>query len=150
METQKDSRGLRTFFEHWNIALIAIVAVLTSQVLDFFTHLCGTPWICFFVTSFSLMIFGGGLIGYAKAPGYRKWSVLHIWSEIGAGKIERIVSLGLATFFVGSLAFTFFVFVETMKLWLNNFWSHPPLTLSAPLRGQRHKSALAHCMVVRS
>jgi len=72
METQKDSRGWRTFFEHWNLALIAIVAVLTMQVLDFFTHLCGTPWICFFVASFALMLFGGGLIAYAKFPVYRR------------------------------------------------------------------------------
>jgi len=71
METKRDSKGLRTFFEHWNIAFIAIVAVLTLQVLDFFTHLGGTPWIYFFVTSFALMILGGGLIGYAKPPVYR-------------------------------------------------------------------------------
>ena len=71
METQKDSNGLRTFFEHWNITFVAIVAVLASQVLMFFTNLCGTPWICFFVASFTLMIFGGGLIGYAKFPVYR-------------------------------------------------------------------------------
>jgi hypothetical protein len=71
METQKDSKGWQTFFEHWNIAFIAIVAIAVSQVLMFFTRLSGTPWICFFVASFTLMILGGSLIGYAKFPVYR-------------------------------------------------------------------------------
>jgi hypothetical protein len=62
---------LRTFFEHWNIAFVAIVAGLASQVLMVFTNLYGTPWICFFVASFALMILGGVLIGYAKFPVYR-------------------------------------------------------------------------------
>ena len=71
METHKHSNGLWTFFEHWNLAFVAIVAVLVSQVLMFFTNLYGTPWICFFVASFALMILGGALIGYAKFPVYR-------------------------------------------------------------------------------
>jgi hypothetical protein len=41
METKKDSAGVRTFLEHWNLALIAIVAVIAMQVLDFFAHLYG-------------------------------------------------------------------------------------------------------------
>ena len=56
MDTKKDSNGLRTFVEHWNIAFVAVVAILASQVLEFFLRLCGTPWICFFVASFTLMI----------------------------------------------------------------------------------------------
>jgi hypothetical protein len=71
MDYQKDSNGWFTFSEHWNLTFIAIVAVLASQVLAFFTDLCGTPWICFFIASFALMILGGGLIGYAKFPVYR-------------------------------------------------------------------------------
>jgi hypothetical protein len=71
METRKDHYGLRTFFEHWNFAFIAITAILTSQGLDYFTHLCGTPWIRVFVASFALMILGGALIGCAKFPVYR-------------------------------------------------------------------------------
>ena len=63
METQKDGKGLRTFFEHWNFVFVAVVAVVASQVLEFFMRLSGTPWICFLVASFSLMILGGGLIG---------------------------------------------------------------------------------------
>jgi hypothetical protein len=71
METQKDSKGLQTFLEHWQFALIAVIAILASQVLTFFTNLYGTPWICFFVASFALMIFSAALIGYAKFPVYR-------------------------------------------------------------------------------
>jgi hypothetical protein len=62
---------LKTFLEHWPLLPVAVIAVLTSQVLMFFTRLSGTPWICFFVASFALMIVGGSLIAYAKFPVYR-------------------------------------------------------------------------------
>src|SRR5262249_53550804 len=68
---RKQTNGLLTFLEHWNLAIIAVIAVLTSQVLGFFMRLNGTPWIWFFVASFVFMIFGGGLIAYSKVPVYR-------------------------------------------------------------------------------
>jgi hypothetical protein len=71
METHRDSNGWQTFFENWWFMLLAIAILLTWQVMEFFENLCGVPWICFFVASFSLMICGSGLIGYAKLPAYR-------------------------------------------------------------------------------
>jgi hypothetical protein len=71
MDYRKDSNGAFTFSEHWCFSFIAIVAVLVSQVLMFFTDLCGTAWVGFFMASFALMILGGSLIGYAKFPVYR-------------------------------------------------------------------------------
>ena len=71
METQKHSRGLRTFVEHWWWVLIAVGMILGMHLLDYFTNLSGTPWIYFFIASFVLMILGGGLIGYAQFPVYR-------------------------------------------------------------------------------
>ena len=59
------------FLEHWGTLFTALVAVLVSQVFMFLINLTGTHWICFFVMSFALMIFGGGLVGYAKFPVYR-------------------------------------------------------------------------------
>lgn len=71
METQKNSNGSRTFLEHCQFPLLVITALIASQVLEFFTNLYGTQWICFFAASFALMIFGAILIGYAKLPVYR-------------------------------------------------------------------------------
>lgn len=71
MEYHKQSNGLQTFLEHWWIVLVAAIAILVSQVLMFFTNLQGTSWICFCIASFTLLILGGTLIGYAKFPVYR-------------------------------------------------------------------------------
>ena len=101
METQKDSNGLRTFFEHWNIAFIAVVAVLASQVLMFFVNLHGTPWICFFVISFTLMILGGGLIGCAKFPVYRSGKFFTFGIKSVPGHLRRIYRWGWGVFLLG-------------------------------------------------
>ena len=71
MDYQKRNNGWLTFLEHWNIAIVAVLALVTSQLLGFFTGLKGAPWIWFFVASFVFLIFGGGLILYAKLPVYR-------------------------------------------------------------------------------
>lgn len=71
MEHRAKNNGLQTFMEHWGLLFTAVVALLTTQVLMFFTQLTGAPWIWFFVASFILMIAGGSLIGYAKLPAYR-------------------------------------------------------------------------------
>src|ERR1700677_4158395 len=71
MDYQKQSNGLWTFLEHWQFVSFAVVLFVGSWILDFFTRLSGTPWICFFVMSFALLLFGGSLIGYAKFPVYR-------------------------------------------------------------------------------
>jgi hypothetical protein len=72
MDYRKQSNGLLTFLEHWNILIVIVVALVASQIFGFFMRLSGTPWIWFFVASFAFMIFGGGLIGYAKLPVYRR------------------------------------------------------------------------------
>jgi hypothetical protein len=71
MEERRQSNGLQTFLEHWGLWLFGISAVLVAQVLFFFTQLSGAPWIFFFTGSFAFMVFGGGLIVYAKLPVYR-------------------------------------------------------------------------------
>jgi hypothetical protein len=103
METHKDSNGLRTFFEHWNITFVAIVAVLTSQVSMFFTNLYGTPWICFFVASFALMVFGGVLIGYAKFPVYRSGRFFTFGAKSVPEHLRRFYRWGRRLFLFGVL-----------------------------------------------
>jgi hypothetical protein len=44
MEHRSHSNGLQTFLERWGFLLIAVVALLASQALMFFTRLTGAPW----------------------------------------------------------------------------------------------------------
>src|SRR4051794_5504154 len=61
METRKLGNGLQTVLEHSGFLLVALVAMVASQI----------PMGCFVVASFALMAVGGGLIGFAKFPVYR-------------------------------------------------------------------------------
>lgn len=71
MEHLARSNGFQTFLEHWWFVLAAIIAVVSSQILMFFTRLSGTPWIwCFSVACVSMVV-GGVLIFFAKLPVYR-------------------------------------------------------------------------------
>jgi hypothetical protein len=103
METQKNSNGLRTFLEHWQLPLLALFAILTSQVLEFFTNLYGMPWICFFVAGFTLMIFGGGLIGYAKLPVYRSGRFFTFGAKAVPDPLRRFYRWGWRVFLFGVL-----------------------------------------------
>jgi hypothetical protein len=71
MDYRKQSNGWLTFLEHWNIVIVAVIALVTSQVLGFFMRLNGALWFWFFLASFAFMILGGGSIAYAKLPIYR-------------------------------------------------------------------------------
>ncbi len=71
MDHRSHSNGLETLLEHWGLLITVIVAVLTLEVFDFFMALSGTPWVWLFLASFALMLFGGGLVVYAKLPVYR-------------------------------------------------------------------------------
>ena len=101
MDTKKGGNGLRTFFEHWNITFVAVVAGLTLRVLMFFTHLNGTPWICFFVASFALMFLGGGLIGYAKFPVFRSGRFFTFGLKSVPERLQRFYRWGWCVFLLG-------------------------------------------------
>jgi hypothetical protein len=72
MEHRSQSNGLQTFLEHWWFLLLAVVAILASQVLDFFTQLSGTPWIWCYGIGLVVAAVGASLIFYAKLPLYRQ------------------------------------------------------------------------------
>ena len=72
MKHRSHSNGLQTFLEHWWLVTIAVVAVLTTQVLDFFTRLSGTPWIWYYRIGLGVAAVGVSLIFYAKLPLYRQ------------------------------------------------------------------------------
>jgi hypothetical protein len=72
MEHRSQSNGLQTFLEHWWFLLLAVVAILASQVLEFFTRLSGTPWICCYGIGLAVAAVGVSLIFYAKLPLYRQ------------------------------------------------------------------------------
>ena len=67
VDYQKKSNGWQTFYEHFGILSVAIVAFMVSLVLKLSLAFS----ISFCVATFALMIFGGTLIGYAKFPVYR-------------------------------------------------------------------------------
>lgn len=71
MELHKQSNGLLTFLEHWGFLTFALLLVAYSEVVNFFSHLNGQPWINFFTTSMALLIAGALLILRAKIPAYR-------------------------------------------------------------------------------
>src|SRR4051812_10145297 len=71
MDYRKEDNGLLTFVEHWNILIVGVITVIAIRGANFFMRLSGEPWLWFFFVAFALMIFGGGLISYAKLPVYR-------------------------------------------------------------------------------
>ena len=72
MEYRRQTNGLLTFFEHWWLAVIAVSALLASQVLSFFTTLSGTPWIWCYAVGLFIAGAGVALIFYSKLPLYRQ------------------------------------------------------------------------------
>ncbi len=75
MDRHTRRTGWETFHEHWGLPITVVTALVVGKVLTFFMGLSGTPWIWCFVAAFALMIFGAGLIGYAKLPVYRSGRV---------------------------------------------------------------------------
>ena len=72
MDYQRKSNGLVTFLEHWWFLLVAVIAVLTTQLLTFFTRLTGTRWIWCYAIGLVVAAVGVSLIFYAKIPLYRQ------------------------------------------------------------------------------
>jgi hypothetical protein len=72
MEYRSKNNGWRTFSERWGFLSVVVVAVLTSQVLDFFSRLSGELWIWFYGIALGIALFGVCLIFYAKLPLYRE------------------------------------------------------------------------------
>ncbi|HEX3628324.1 MAG TPA: hypothetical protein VH280_23190 [Verrucomicrobiae bacterium] len=101
METHKKTNGLRTFLENFWFLSVAIVALVTSQALEFFKNLSGTPWICFLTASFTLMIFGGGLITCAKLPVYRSGRFFTFGLKSVPKNLQRFYRLGWCVFLFG-------------------------------------------------
>ena len=82
MEHRSQSNGLQTFLEHWWFLLIAVVAVLASLVLEFFTRLSGTPWILCYGVGLFVAAVGVSLVFYAKLPLYRQRRFLTFGSRV--------------------------------------------------------------------
>lgn len=103
VETHKNNNGLQTFFEHWQFAVLAVLVLFTTEVLDFFENLCGTSWICFCAASFVLMICGAGLIGYAKFPVYRSSRFFTFGVNSVPDEMRRFYRWGWGVFLFGAL-----------------------------------------------
>ena len=56
----------------WGPFSIALIAIVTSRLLDFFTDLSATRWLRWYAIALAVSIFGASLILYAKIPLYRQ------------------------------------------------------------------------------
>jgi len=72
MDYRRQTNGLLTFLEHWWFLSIAVVGLLTSQILMFFTRLSGTPWIWCYGIGLVIAAVGVALVFYAKLPLYQQ------------------------------------------------------------------------------
>jgi len=72
MYYRRQTNGLLTFLEHWWFLSIAVVGLLTSQILMFFTRLSGTPWIWCYGIGLVIAAVGVALVFYAKLPLYQQ------------------------------------------------------------------------------
>ncbi len=72
MEYQRQSNGLVMFLEHWWFRIVAIVALLSSQLLTFFMRLNGARWLWCYAIGLAVAAVGVSLIFYAKVPLYRQ------------------------------------------------------------------------------
>ena len=81
MDHRSQNNGLQTFLEHWWFLLMAVVAILASQVLGFFTRLSGTPWVWCYGIGLAVAAAGVSLIFYAKLPLYRQWRFFTFGSQ---------------------------------------------------------------------
>jgi hypothetical protein len=68
MEHSRQSNGWQTFLENWGLLLTGVAALLTSQVLSFFTRLTGAPWIWWYGIGLTVAAVGVALIFNAKLP----------------------------------------------------------------------------------
>ena len=101
MDYRKQDNGLLTFFEHWNIVIAAVFAVIAFKVFDFFMRLSGAPWLWCFLASFTLMIVGGGLITYAKLPVYRAGRFFTFGLKSVPGHLQPLYRWGWRVFLFG-------------------------------------------------
>jgi len=81
MDDRSENNGLQTFLEHWWFLPLAIIAILVSLVLNFFTRLSGTPWIWCYGISLAIATVGVSLIFYAKIPLYQQRRFLTFGSQ---------------------------------------------------------------------
>ena len=72
MDYQRQSNGWMTFFEHYWFLVIAVSALVASQLLSFFSRLTGTPWIWCYALALVVAGLGATLIFYSKLPLYRQ------------------------------------------------------------------------------
>lgn len=55
----------------WGLPVIALIAIGSSLILNFFARLTGLPWLCSYFIGLAIALCGASLIFYAKLPLYR-------------------------------------------------------------------------------
>jgi hypothetical protein len=79
MESQSKNNGWNTFLLHWGFTgLVALIATFVV-ILEFFSNLNSTTWICFFIAAASLMISGATLITFGVRLMPKNLARAHRW-----------------------------------------------------------------------
>ena len=81
MDYQRQSNGWVSFFEHYWFLVVSISVLVLSQLLSFFSHLTGIPWICCYGVGLFFAAIGVALIFYSKLPLYRQGRFFTFGSE---------------------------------------------------------------------
>jgi hypothetical protein len=103
VDHQKENNGRLTFLEHWGFIVPTLTIFGVFTVIEFFRHLTGAPWIWLFAASFSLMISGGCLIGYAKFPVYRSGRFFTFGIKSVPRHLTGFYRWGLRLFLLGAI-----------------------------------------------
>ncbi len=114
MDYRKEDNGLLTLLEHYYILIVAVVAVMVSNGLDFFTRLSGAPWLWLFFACFALMIFGGGLISWAKLPVYRSGQFFTFGLKSVPAHLQTLYRWGWYVFLFGVVLSFVFAIVRSV------------------------------------
>ncbi|HVV00376.1 MAG TPA: hypothetical protein VHH88_03375 [Verrucomicrobiae bacterium] len=101
MDNRIKDNGLSTFAEHWGLLIVAVVALLASSALTFFTHLSGAAWVGLLCVAFVLMISGGALITYAKLPVYRSGRFFTFGIKSVPPRLQKLYIWGWRLFLFG-------------------------------------------------
>jgi hypothetical protein len=99
----------------WGFGIAAIIAILTGQLLSFFSRLTGTRWVWCYTIALVIAGFGVSLIFFAKLPALPSATMADFWQSSIARAAAFLLPLGLPLRCVRYRTACVFTIFETMK-----------------------------------